>query len=193
MSDSTPSAPPLETDCAVMEWIKNHHDELDGYCHRLTNDLQEAENLKCDAISQAFLQRSQYNPDRGNGNVRKWVFRIARNTWLSEHRRRMRNQTVSLIEDADQDSPQTADDTNDPLVTLIERELSQQTASRIRAALDRLPPAEREYVELRFVAGHANEEIAAILQVSKTTVYRLWERVRERLRNELLDLFPRGC
>jgi RNA polymerase sigma-70 factor (ECF subfamily) len=51
----------------------------------------------------------------------------------------------------------------------------------------RLPPEEREVVDLLFYAGRTQEEAAATLGISESTVYRHWKNARLKLHSRLRE------
>jgi RNA polymerase sigma factor (sigma-70 family) len=61
-------------------------------------------------------------------------------------------------------------------------------AARVRAALDSLPPRERESALLYYLGGRDMTEIAAFLGVPRTTVKNRLHAARKRLRKELWDM-----
>jgi RNA polymerase sigma-70 factor (ECF subfamily) len=73
----------------------------------------------------------------------------------------------------------------DPADAALRHELRQ----RVRDALDRLPPADREVLVLRFLERLSSAEAAAVLGVSVGAVKVRQFRAMERLRAQLGDLF----
>lgn len=63
-------------------------------------------------------------------------------------------------------------------------ELFAERFANIQRALDLLPPAQREVIELRYLENKSFEEIAAIKQSSVRTVYNLMHRALATLREE---------
>ena len=59
--------------------------------------------------------------------------------------------------------------------------------TRFHDAVGRLPPEQREVVDLHWYQGLGQEEIAALLNVDKSTVKRRWRAAREWLAKELQD------
>jgi RNA polymerase sigma-70 factor, ECF subfamily len=66
-----------------------------------------------------------------------------------------------------------------------ERLLSKETRGVIRAAIDALPPAQREVVTLRDVHGYTSQEVCSLLHVSEANQRVILHRGRSRLRHAL--------
>ena len=66
-----------------------------------------------------------------------------------------------------------------------ERLVSKETRGHIQAAIDSLPPAQREVVTLRDVHGYTSHEVCALLHVSESNQRVLLHRGRSRLRRAL--------
>ena len=102
---------------------------------------------------------------------RAWLFGIARNAALDELRRRKRSAALAA-EPADLEAPAPEDGAEAAL-----------RRAAVRAALATLEPRERELIALKFHAGLANAEIAAVLGVSVsnagTQLHRAMTKLRE--------------
>jgi RNA polymerase sigma-70 factor (ECF subfamily) len=101
-----------------------------------------------DVLGEVFLHvtRSLHRFRGDEEDLRRWIFTIARNRAIDEHRRRSRR-------------PQT-DDRDVP--DLPVRERSEVIDPDLVAALGRLTPDQREVVALRFVADLSIEDVARI-------------------------------
>lgn len=116
------------------------------------------------------------NSDAALSNVKGWMFRVAHNLALDEHRRRKRRPTESL-EASEIASPastgvghhegatQIVDGRPSPEEILLERESDR----RMRAALAKLPPQQKHCLQLR-ASGLKYREIAQVLDVGTSTV-----------------------
>jgi RNA polymerase sigma-70 factor (ECF subfamily) len=65
------------------------------------------------------------------------------------------------------------------------RAIAKEDASRVVAALERMPPDYRQVIALRNQEGRSFAEVATILARSENAVRKLWFRAIERLREEL--------
>lgn len=96
-----------------------------------------------------------------NGNARGYLFRIAANVWHDHLRRELVRRRAAIAVRADEPpAPPAAD------ARLLERELK----AAVRRAVDALPLAQREVVELRQNRGLTFQEIADRLRRPLGTV-----------------------
>ena len=138
------------------------------------------ESLHAEEITQeAFLQlyRSM-NEGQTIQNVRAWVFRVARNLAINRIKSR---QFIEPMDDAAWIELQSSlEDKNlNPEQTLLQKE----RLSRLRKAISRLTPVERECLNLR-TKGFRYREIGEILEIGTTTVADTLSRVIEKLGRE---------
>ncbi len=144
--------------------------ELHRYCHKLTGDLWDAEDLVQDALLRGFgVLSTVHQPIE---NPRGYLVRIATNLWLDTVRRR--GVERSALADADRHTPVAG---QAPSVSAEARE----AGARL---LQRLPPQERAALVLKDVFDMSLEEIAEMLRTSVGAVKAALHRGRERLRAE---------
>jgi RNA polymerase sigma factor (sigma-70 family) len=160
---------PREADLAFDRLYRSSRDDVYAYVAGLLRDPTAAEEVTAAAFERAYRKRNRFDPQRGE--ARAWLFGIARNAALDELRRRGR-QAELTAEPADLTSFGTAEGTEHS-----ERRLA------VSAALERLQPAERELIALKFFAGLANAEIAQVLGTSEsnagTKLHRAMTKLRE--------------
>jgi RNA polymerase sigma-70 factor, ECF subfamily len=126
---------------------------LYGFGLRRLGDPMLAEELVQTVLTRLWHRAARYEPTRGS--VRTWVFSIARNAVVDLHRRR-----PAAI---------PADPLPEP--TALVDELEQLVrAEAVRAALDRLTPEHREVLQLAYVHGLTQRDIATRLEVPLGTV-----------------------
>ena len=132
-----------------------------------------------DAVQQAFLNafRAMRNDDRAI-DLRPWLYRIAHNAALNALR-------AGLAADADELTDQI-DGVERPDQALERRE----RLTLVVAAVQALPPRQRDAVILRELEGRSSEEIAAELQVSGCAVRQLLNRARTTLRAGATAVVP---
>ena len=109
---------------------------------------------------------------RAGSNVRAWLFTIARNKALDEHRARARRPVPALavaeaLSEADADA---ATDHEDPELWALVREL---------------PPKQRAAVVLRYVNDFSHREVAAVLDCSEEAARRSLHEGLAKLRKEM--------
>ena len=141
---------PREEDLAFDQLYRSSRDDVYAYAAGLLRDRATAEDVTATAFERAYRKRLRFDPSRGNG--RAWLFGIARNAALDELRRRGRQAELA----------------SEPIdASNVDAERSEQRLVLI-AALEKLDPRERELVALKFFAGLANTEIAAVLKISES-------------------------
>jgi len=153
---------------AVYESMAN---DLASFAIGFLRDRKAAE----DAVQQAFLELVKAAPTiEGNGrSLRAWLYRSVRFSCLDELRRR-RRKPVDLGSDEQRHPPVMVDPTEHHL------------SSELEEALAALNDRQRSLVVLRHVVDLSPDEIADILEMSRTAVYAALSRAEQRLRS-LLD------
>jgi RNA polymerase sigma factor (sigma-70 family) len=160
---------PREADLAFDRLYRSSRDDVYAYVASLVRDRAAAEEVTATAFERAYRKRSRFDP--GRGEPRAWLFGIARNAALDELRRRGR-QAELAAEPAD-------------LASAPAHESAEASERRLAltAALASLDSRERELIALKFFAGLANAEIAAVVGVSEsnagTKLHRAVTKLRE--------------
>jgi RNA polymerase sigma-70 factor (ECF subfamily) len=127
------------------------------FAHRLVGDMQLAEEIFQDTMLKAWQQASSFRVD---GHLKAWLFRVVRNNAIDYMRKRrlpVEEFTICL---------ETAATTFRP-----DREVERSWLSaEVFDALDELPEAYREVVDLRFFQQLCYQEISRILDIPLGTV-----------------------
>jgi RNA polymerase sigma-70 factor (ECF subfamily) len=137
------------------------------YCLRRLSHAEVAADATSLVFTRAVAALPRFRPDPGRegSTFRSWLFTIAHNVVVDQHRRH--RPTTSL------DEPGTIDTIGatlvSPYVTPEEHALLQDAADRVHHWLDHLPERQRHIVELR-LAGLTGEEIARTLGMSLSAV-----------------------
>jgi RNA polymerase sigma-70 factor (ECF subfamily) len=113
-----------------------------------------------DVVQEAFISvwrfARTYRPERGA--VSGWLYTIARNAGYDAARRR---QAQWLVE---------APDRTDPAPSPEDQTSAKLEAFRLHVCIERLPQKEREIIELAYLKGMSQSEIATELQTPLGTV-----------------------
>lgn len=151
---------------AFTELYRRYIDHVFGYCLIRLGDRQRAEDCTSQIFIKVIQSLPRYRPDR----FRSWLFTIAHNEVVDQHRQL--RPSLSL-EDAEYvPSPESATD------ELVEHSLA---IGELRQHLLKLPIAQRSVIELR-LAGLTGPEISESLGKSAawthTTQYRAIRELR---------------
>lgn len=137
---------------ALVDLYERHSTEIFRYAYRMLDDKALSEDCVADTFLRLLIAvRGGMLPE----NVRAYLFRIAHN-WIIDHYRHRPPPPISLEENFHPDSEGNVSQ-------LVAQELDRQ---RIRSALLRLPPEQRQVIELRFVENWSHTEVA--VAVGKT-------------------------
>jgi RNA polymerase sigma-70 factor, ECF subfamily len=141
---------------------------------RVVRDRDAGEDLVQDAFTAVWRAARSYRPERGSAVA--WMFTIARNAAVDSARAR-RPLAVG-------DPPGTADPGPQPDA---EVGLAME-AFRVHAAVDALPPKERDVIALAYFEGLSQSEVAERLELPlgtvKTRTRAALARLAERLEHE---------
>jgi len=125
-----------------------------GLCCKILRDRDLAEGVVVDAFWHVWERAEQF--EMGRGSFTSWFYGIVRHLAIDELRRRDARPVPS--EDEELELAFVADVTRENDVTeIVGRRL---TADTVQSALDALPPAQRQVIELAYVEGLTRKEIS---------------------------------
>jgi RNA polymerase sigma-70 factor (ECF subfamily) len=137
-------------DAALAEIYDRYAPVALGLALKIVRDQSEAEDVVHDAFVAIVERAGQYRPERGS--VAAWLITTVRNLALDRTRRRTRR--AQITEEELRHEP--AEEALDPeTIAWAARE-----REAVRAALDRLAPAQRATLEIAFFEGLSYPEIA---------------------------------
>ena len=146
---------------------------------RVLGDVADAEEVTMDVYTQVWRSAAGYDGSRGT--VTAWLITLARSRAIDRLRSRssrLQNETAF---------PETFDLPSAGLSPERQTE-DMQTRRRVTAALQTLPPEQREVVRLAFFAGLTHSELAARLQQPLGTVKTRLRMGMMKLREQLTPL-----
>ena len=145
---------------------------------RILRNEQDAE----DALHDTFLKIIQYREKffRLDGDeTARLIVIYTRSVCFNLYRRRQRERGIFVPDTDDADIARQTDG-----IDLLERVLAQESAERLRDAINTLSAPAREIVLLKYYSNFSNTEIAALLGLPASTVgtilWRSLKKIRER-------------
>jgi RNA polymerase sigma-70 factor (ECF subfamily) len=140
-------------------------------CLSFTNDTQAAQDYTQDIFLKVFHKLDTFEHQ---SSFSTWLYAIAHNYCLDQHRRRKRLPTEPLAPDLvltlAGSSPFT-DDADEDQLRLMERQLA------------KLPPLDRDLLRLRYEQGSSVVDLCQHYQLSESAVKMRLKRSRDRLRS----------
>lgn len=163
---------------AFAELVETHQAAVFGTALRLVREREVAADVSNRTFYRAYEHLAEFDESRA---LRPWLVRIAANEALNELRSRRRDAEHTLRGEAAEIELEQLAGGPDPAEVLPRRERN----AAIRAAVDRLPEAQRVAVVLRYFADLPYAEIAEATQQTVSNVGVILLRARARLRREL--------
>src|SRR5690242_4927771 len=80
----------------VRKQLPDHMRAVRAFALRLTGNPADADDLFQETLARALANAHQYS---AGSQLRSWLFTIARNTWINEHRRRGRERPGLDVKD----------------------------------------------------------------------------------------------
>ena len=140
---------------------ERHSAQAYSLAYRMCGTRGMAEDTVQDAFLSLWRNRHRYEP--GRGEPRSWLLGIVHNCAIDRLRRGAahegRRTSSEGIEQRLEDPARTED--------LVQR---REQAGEVRAALETLPPDQRQVVELAYYGGLTHREIARLLDAPMGTV-----------------------
>jgi RNA polymerase sigma-70 factor (ECF subfamily) len=159
-------------------------DSLYNTAYRMARNAEDAEDLVQETFLKGYRSYAQFTPGT---NLKAWLFKILKNTFINEYRRKQaapRKSDFAEIEDAfeSQLAPEAAGQMKNP----EEEALANAFDEDVQRALDLLPADYRMAVLLADIEGFSYREIAEILEIPVGTVMSRLYRGRKLLEEAML-------
>jgi RNA polymerase sigma-70 factor, ECF subfamily len=155
---------------AVSVLYDRHHERIFRYLLIRVNDHHQAEDL----TGEVFIRMLNALPDyqERSAPFEAWLYRIARNLLIDSYRKESAKKMIPIDEVV---GLPTAED----LDSRMDDKWSLET---VRKALEKIEPAQREVIELRFLVGLPAHDVALILEKTISAVKALQHRGLNNLR-----------
>lgn len=136
---------------------------------------RDAMELAQDSFAEAYLARERFEGDWSDaGAAGAWLRGIANKLWLAHGRKTRRPDAIARRELAPAEPELTEPEAGED-----------DTAARLRALIDALPPKWRTVLHLRYVEDSGLTEIAGLLGISERAVEGRLHRARRALKKQL--------
>jgi len=152
-----------------------HIDGLYSYALVLSHNHAEAEDLVQETYVRAIPAIGRLRPE---SNIKAWLFKILRNIWLNQLRKR-RSDPQMVQTDMEGDS---VDNLVNPGKDAYEIYAGKVEVRRVRTAIEQLSLEFREVILLREFEELSYQEIASLLDCPPGTVMSRLARARSKLR-----------
>jgi RNA polymerase sigma-70 factor (ECF subfamily) len=143
---------------AFTDLVTRHYDRVYSFAASFTGDAAAAADVTQEVFLKALSRGEQFRRD---GDVTSWLYRIAANTCVDNHRKQRRLVPLGEVEE-------------EPAFVVPASQESeaarQQAAAHLRAAVGQLAPRLRAPLLLRYVSGLGYEEIGRVLDIPAGTV-----------------------
>lgn len=161
----------LEGDMSAFEAIVTEHRKgLILFINRYVGDIDAAEDLAEDVFVKLLIKKPRY---KGDASFKTWLFTMGRNLSVDYLRKHCR--TV-LTDEQKHNNTNKVEDT----FFLSERKRI------IHRALDTLPKEERLLMHLVYIEDLGYDHAERVLNISKSKLYTMARRAKEKLKNELI-------
>jgi RNA polymerase sigma-70 factor, ECF subfamily len=158
--------------------VEQHVDSVYRYALRLAGRADLAEDLAQETLLRGWRTRDKLRDPRV---ARVWLLRIATNVWM-DHLRQERFRARLL-----ESEPPC------PRPTAAEISSERENVERALAAMDELPPRQREVLYLTTCEGLSHTEVAEILAIGLPAVKASLSLARKEMRRRLSDVYEQVC
>lgn len=174
-----------EFEAAAMPFL----DSLYNTAYRMTRNAQDAEDLVQETYLKAYRAFDRFE---AGTNLKAWLFKILKNTFINEYRRRQHAPAQTDFADIEESfESQLADDAAGGIKNPEDELLQDVLDEDVQRAIDELPVDYRMVVLLADLEGFSYKEISDILDIPVGTVMSRLYRGRRLLQRSMLD-YARG-
>lgn len=168
--------------------FERHYARIERYLRHLGVAERDREDLAAETFARALSRVASFNPATGTRYV-TYLYAIARNLVTDHARTWARTPEVVGLEDADGAMDVAAQRDTDPLLAVLHADEVQ----RVRQAIAKLNPSDREMITLSFDRELSSKEIMAVMnKPSVTSVTTHLYKAMKKLRALVLADEPRA-
>ncbi len=166
--------------------VRRHQQPVFNFCLRLLRNAEDAEDIAQDAFVQAYRNIKKFQP---RAKFSTWLFTIAKNLSLNLIRDEQRGKRRMVPVD---DGPEGVTVATGVADQPDSEAVVHETATVVRAAIERLSPEHKLMIVLRDLEGLSYKEIGLVINSRAGTVKSRLSRARASLKEVLLDEMDRG-
>jgi RNA polymerase sigma factor (sigma-70 family) len=159
-------------------------DSLFNFAYHLTNDEDDSKDLVQETYIKAFRFIEKY--EKGT-NAKAWLFRILKNAFINDYRRKVRQPNQVDYEDIVNFHQQEEDTNFSSYLDLREEIFEGMIGDEVTKAINELPVDFRAVILLCDIEGFTYEEISKITDIPIGTVRSRLHRARNLLKDKLKD------
>ncbi len=159
-----------------------HIDSMYNFAFKLTNDEDDANDLVQDTYLKAFRFINSF--ERGT-NAKAWLFRILKNSFINDYRRKSREPSKVDYQDVETTYNSTEDAETEATTDLRTETVQDMIGDEVANALNSLPVDFKTVIILCDIEGFTYEEMAKILDIPIGTVRSRLHRARNLLKEKL--------
>lgn len=165
--------------------VTKYGGQLFGFFLRNTRDRQLAEDLVQETLLKVYNQAWDYLP---RGKFRGWMYRIARNLMIDDHRRRSHDALIRASRGASEDGEDAMARVVSELLPPQEVASGHELAGLVDGLLARLPHDQRMTFAMHHFSGLSLPEVADAMDVPLPTCKSRLRLAREKLQAGLRRL-----
>ena len=153
----------------LQQIYESYSSEIYVYLYSLCRNRSLAEDLTQETFVKALLSLPE-----GHGNVRAWLYTVARNLFFNHYRREPASVELDELSEI-------ADEAIGPEEALLKK----LSSRRLYEAVLRLDARKREVILLQYFSGFPQAEIASMLGITQQNVRVLSHRAKKELKKYL--------
>jgi RNA polymerase sigma-70 factor, ECF subfamily len=167
---------------AMEDLVQRHYRSVYNLSYRLCCNHDDAQDI----VSEAFIRVCNALPGfRGEANFTTWLYRIVKNVFLDERKKKRIRTHSSLEEMVELEDSAVARQIEDPQPLPAEVVTQREQGEMIQRAVMDLPETQRLMISLYHFQHRSYEEIAEIMDLPIGTVKSRLNRARLALKNRL--------
>ncbi len=173
---------------AFRNLVDSYQEKVRNTCYRFVRNVEDADDVAQEVFIQVYESLAHFRED---AELSTWIYRIAVNKSLDFIRKRKRKkrftQLTSLFGFNEENEEIVLSNNSNPGQDMEEKERKQILDS----AINQLPENQKTVITLSKYEGFSNKEIAAIMELSLSSVEALMHRAKKNLHKLLYNYFEK--